>query len=102
MKMQLFQSSADTVNIDVSAATQAVALGRATGATQVRVVNDGTATVWIAFGTSAVTAALATAMPVRSGQDCGFTISGGVGAPFAAAIAAAATGKVYFTLGTGF
>ena len=100
--MQLFQPSAPTVSIAVSAATQPLALGPATGATQVRVVNDGTATVWVAFGVTGVTVTLANGMPVRSGDTVGFTISGGVGAPFAAVIAAGATGSVYFTLGTGF
>ena len=100
--MQLFQPSAPTVSIAAGAASASVALGTATGATQVRVVNDGTATAWVNFGVSGVTASLTTSMPVRSGDTVGFTISGGVGAPFAAVIAVGATGSVYFTLGTGF
>ena len=50
---------AGTVNIDVSSSSQAVALVES-GATQVRVMNDGTATAWINWGASGVTAAVAT------------------------------------------
>ena len=98
-----FMPSGATVNIAVAAATANVALGTAAsgGTTAVRVMNNGTATVWIQFGTSAVTAALATGMPVGPGQTHVFTCPSFGSAPYAAAIAAGATGTVYFTPGTG-
>lgn len=86
-----------TVNIDVAATTANVAL---TSGDQQWICNDGTATAWIKFGDSAVTAALATAAPIRSGVDVVLTIP--TGATHIAAIAAGATGKIYFTPISGF
>lgn len=92
---------AGTKNIDVSASSQRVDLGTFVGEQQVRVMNDGTATVWINFGTSTVTAALATSMPVGPGVTEVLTIRG-ASAINVAAIAAGSTGKIYFTPGVGF
>ncbi len=91
---------AGTVNIDVSNATQAVALACPLTETQIRVMNNGTATVWINFGISTVTAVLATSMPVGPGVTEVLTIRVGA-APYVAAIAAGSTGKIYFTPGSG-
>ena len=92
---------ASTVNIDVSAASQSIKVDNLASAT-VRVVNNGSATVWIAFGNSAVTAALATGAPVPPGTvEVLGAGSGDNTALYVAAIAAAATGKIYFTPGSG-
>ncbi len=65
-------------------------------------MNDGTATVWIEFGGSTVAAALATSMAVGAGVTEVFEFDVGLGQPvYAAAIAAGATGKIYFTPGIG-
>lgn len=87
---------ASTVNIDVGAASASVSLG-ITQRASVQVTNDGTATAWINFGGSGVTAALATGIPVRSGATLVFATN----QPYVAAIAAGATGKIYFTPGSG-
>lgn len=92
--------AAATVNIDVSSSSQSVDLGTFIGEQQLRVFNNGTATVWVEFGASTVTAALATGMPVGPGVTEILTIRGG-SAIYAAAIAAASTGKIYFTPGNG-
>jgi len=92
---------AGTVNIDVSSTSQAVALVEA-NSTQVRVMNDGTATAWINWGATGVTAAVATGVPVGPGVTEVITIYD-IGAPlYIAAIAAGSTGKIYFTPGVGF
>ena len=91
---------AGTVNIDVGAATANV-LVCPEGVRQVRVMNNGTATVWVNFGGSAVTATLATGMPVGAGVIEVLTIKKSDAPIYAAAIAAGATGKVYFTPGSG-
>ncbi len=92
--------TAGTVNIDVSGSSQRVSLAL-TNANQVRIYNDGTATVWIDFGDSTITASTTASMPFPAGAvedvtppNCGTTL-------YVAAIAAGATGKIYFTPGTG-
>lgn len=101
MNFQPFNAvQAATVNIDVSASSQAVSLATASnGYRQVRVLNDGTATAWIAFGANTVTTTVAAGIPIRAGAERVFTIPNSV--THAAAIAAAATGKIYFTPGSG-
>ena len=90
-----------TVNIDVSASTQRVLI-TPDSANSIRVMNNGSATVWIGFGDVTVTATLATAMPVGPGTTEVLRFSNKSGsALYATAIAAAATGKIYFTPGTG-
>ena len=90
-----------TVNIDVSASNQRVII-TADAANSIRVMNNGTATVWIDFGTVAVTAALTTSMPVGPGPTEVLRFQNKDGSRlYAAAIAAGATGKIYFTPGNG-
>lgn len=88
-----------TVNIDVSGSTQRVALGNAAGGQQVRICNLGTAPAWLAFGGSDVEATTAAGTPIPAGAVEVLTIPRT--ATHVAAIAAGATGKVYFTLGVG-
>lgn len=102
MIVRPFCPSPKTVNIAVSASSQAVKLTDTDGVNQVRVANDGSATVWIAFGQSGVSASASTSMPIASGSVEVLTLPIGNGAPvYAAAIAAGATGTVYFTVGAG-
>lgn len=91
---------ANTANIVVSASSQNVQLpGR--GERQILVTNDGTATVWIRFGASGVTTASSTGIPIPAGSAQVFTIRDIGANGFVAAIAAGATGTVYFTPGIG-
>jgi len=90
-----------TVNINVSGSSQSVSLAVVGGPQQVRIMNNGTATAWVNFGSSAVTAALATGMPVGPGVTEVITIPDFGVTPYAAAIAAGATGNIYFTPGYG-
>lgn len=101
--MYPFRSSgAQTVNIDVSSSSQAVKLWDSGQATKsVRIMNNGTATVWIQFGSSAVTASTSTGMPVGPGVTEVQTVSSDSGIRYVAAIAAGSTGKIYFTPGMG-
>lgn len=92
---------AATVNISVSAASQSVSLAVSGGPQQVRIMNNGTATVWVNFGLSGVTAALATGMPVGVGVTEVITIPDYGATAYAAAIAAGSTGSIYFTPGEG-
>lgn len=89
-------NTAATVNIDVSSSSQRVQIPN--NNSSVRVMNNGTATVWIAFGDVTVTAALASAMPVPPGAIEVLRLSN---AGYCAAIAAGSTGKIYFTPGEG-
>lgn len=102
--MTPFRSSgAQTVNIDVSSSSQAVKLWDDGSASKsVRIMNNGTATAWIAFGPSTVTASVSTGMPVGPGVTEVQTVSSTSGIRYAAAIAAGSTGKIYFTPGMGF
>lgn len=99
--MQLpFSPSSSTVNINVAAASANVLVTNADGEEQIRVMNNGTATVWVAFGTdNTIVATVAGSMPVGPGT-CQ-VLTRGRGPVWAAAIAAGATGKVYFTPGEG-
>ena len=94
-----------TSEIDVAATTGSAALDlTATFKGQVpniRIFNNGTATVWIAFGGSGVEAAL-TDIPIGPGMAEVYTLPGNEGATTHwAAIAAGATGKIYATVGYG-
>jgi hypothetical protein len=92
---------AATVNIDVASTTGRVLI-TADSCNAIRVMNNGTATAWIGFGDITATAAIATGMPVGPGvtEILRFTNKSGA-ALYATAIAAASTGKIYFTPGTG-
>ena len=98
--MQPFRpTQAATVLIDVASTTANVHVGRCDS---VRVMNNGTATVWIAFGDASVTASLTTSMPVGPGGTEIVRFRNNDGSPhYAAAIAVGSTGKVYFTPGDG-
>jgi len=91
---------AKTVNIDVGASSARVAIAGAP--TSVRVMNDGTATAWITHGDITVEAALATGMPIGPGVVEVLSFPNLTATTFyIAAIAAGATGKIYFTPGSG-
>ena len=73
---------------------------------QLRVVNDGSATVWINWGgDNTVTADLTTDIPIRPGETEVLSVPyvpvPSPGALWVAAIAAGATGVIYFTPGEG-
>lgn len=86
-----------TVNIDVSSSSQSVSLAVIDGPRTVRVHNDGAATVWIAFGDSAITASTTSDYPLAAGACEIVTIPSFGSTAYAAAKAAGSTGKVYFT-----
>lgn len=100
--MQAFiPSVASTVNIDISGSSQRVLVSGSV-TTQVRVMNNGSATVWINPGDSTVTAATTTGMPVGPGVTEILTLFSSDGGPiYIAGIAAGSTGKIYFTPGAG-
>ena len=102
-----FQPGGATVEIDVSNTTQAVQVGASKGHLQVRIMNNGTATVWLRHGASTVTVTATTGQantgfPVGPGVTEVLSFPSNDGALYLAAIAAASTGKVYFTPGSGF
>jgi hypothetical protein len=91
------------VEIDISASSQRVLVreGQQAQMVAVRVMNNGTATVWIRAGDVAVVSTVART-PIGPGRDCilRFPIPA-TGRLYIAAIAAGATGKVFFTPGDG-
>lgn len=90
---------ASTVNITFTSATSRVALAGAAGASKaVRLVNKGTADVFLEFGTVAVVATLAAGMILPAGQTEVF--QPGL-ATHLAGITAASTAQVYATSGVG-
>lgn len=93
--------AASTVNIDVSASSQSILIDETPGIRQVLITNNGTATVWINFGGSGVTASLTTGIPIAAGSAGVFTTRISDGPTYFAAIAAGATGKIYATPGQG-
>lgn len=100
--MAFYGDTAGTVNINVSGASQSVQLFPERGPISVLVTNDGSATAWISYGDSTVAASLTTSIPIKAGASQLLTMhNNGNGPLFVAAIAAAATGKIYFTPGRG-
>jgi hypothetical protein len=93
-----FEPQASTVNIDVSSSSQSVKFGQAP-VDQLRVMNNGTATVWISFGSGSATATTTAGIPVGPGAAEVFSTPSN--ADYVAAIAAGSTGKIYFTPGAG-
>lgn len=93
--------AATTANIDVSSSTQRVKIADAPGPLTIRVMNNGTATAWVDFGGSAIDATVTASFPVGPGVTEVLIARHTKGAVYAAAIAAGATGKIYFTPGTG-
>ncbi len=91
-----------TENIDVSSSSQRVQIADDGRRRTIEVMNNGTATVWIAIGGASITASLTTSRPIGPGVTL---VTGGVvksNEPmYVAAIAAGSTGKIYFTPGTG-
>jgi hypothetical protein len=90
-----------TVNITVSAASQSIQVSPILGNSTIRAFNNGTATVWVAFGPTGLVVTTANGMPIGPGQSICVTVDNHVVAQFAAVIAAGATGIVYFTPGIG-
>jgi hypothetical protein len=91
-----------TVNINVSGSSQRVLVENRNSPITVRIVNNGTATVWLNSGDVTVTATTTTGFPVGPGVHEVLTFSPGAnGDLYIAAIAAGATGIVYFTPGAG-
>lgn len=90
---------AATVNISVSASSQSVSLAYRGGPRPLRIMNNGTATVWVNFGLTGVTASTTTGMPVGPGVTEVITLPDYGATAFAAAIAAGSTGTIYFTPG---
>lgn len=102
MDVTAFSPRSKTVNINVGAASQRVLLTNRNGATAVRIMNDGTATVWLNWGDATVTSTTATGLPVGPGVHEVLTFGPSEnGDLYMAAIAAGATGRVYFTVGEG-
>lgn len=102
--MEAFTAApAGTVNINVSGSSQRVSLGVSPSIekVQVRIMNNGTATVWVNFGDVTVTATTTTSFPVGPGVTEVLSVSSVGGALYASAIAAGATGIIYFTPGEG-
>lgn len=91
--------SAGTVNINVSGSNQTVSLAYSGGPRPIRIMNNGTATVWVNFGLTGVTASTSTGMPVGPGVTEVITLPDFGGTAHAAAIAAGSTGSIYFTPG---
>ena len=91
-----------TVNVAIGTSTANVKICDGGGMRQVRIVNDSTQTVFIAFGGSTVATALTTGFPMRAGSDYIFSAAPENGVLYAAVIGTSASGKVYFTWGDGF
>lgn len=102
--MRSFSPTDDaTASISVTTSTAASALKKAGGgAFQLRILNDGSATAFIAFGASGVEAAV-TDYPVPAGAIEVITIQNPDKDPVthAAAITASGTATVYLTTGDG-
>jgi hypothetical protein len=92
----------NTVNINVSGSSQRVLVAKRNSPISVRIMNNGTATVWVNGGDVTVTATTTTGVPVGPGVHEVLTFSPGQdGKLYIAAIAAGATGRIYFTEGEG-
>lgn len=97
--VNVFQPNGSTVNLSVTTSSASVALtGSGTGA-NVRVYNAGSDTIFLAFGTSGVTAATTTGIPIPSGAIEMYTLPPTF--THAAAITASGSATAYFTTGQG-
>lgn len=103
MIWKLFRPTAKASNfIAVNAGSQSIKLTDDTGDISIAVVNLGTAPAWISFGGSSVTANMTQDIPVAAGSTRGFTAQAPAGGSlYVAAIAAGATGNIWFTPGVG-
>lgn len=91
-----------TKSINVGAASARVAMTFCAGDQAIRIHNAGTATVWIKGGGSTVAAVAADDIPIGPGATEVLTFSvPNAGTLYMAAIAAGATGYIYFTPGDG-
>ena len=95
------QTITTTVTTAAGSTRSAAAIFSGTGYRQVRVFNEGTATVWIEFGGSQVAAVNTADMPIAAGATEIFTVPAVDGGTWVAVWAAGATGNVYFTPGSG-
>lgn len=91
-----FGKTGNTVSLTASTASARVALVTASGA--VRVFNAGDVTAFIEFGSSAVTAALGTSIPLPAGAVETFAVSS---VSHLAAIVASGSAQIYATPGEG-
>ena len=105
----LFTPETGAARLDVDTSSDRVALPKAvnpTAGTTVRVFVEGTDTVFVNFGTVAVTAtigadkAVGTGIPCAGGRETGFRLKDG-SATYIAAITAAGTSTIYVTMGDG-
>ena len=100
-----FTPTGNSATIAVAATTANVAVGGTNrfAFDTIRVMNNGTATAWIAIGAASVTVAAASGIPVPPGgvEVLGVADSLQAAQVYVAVIAAAATGSLYFTPGTG-
>lgn len=102
MNVKAFSPRQDaTVNIDVTSSSQSVKICDDKGNVDVRVMNNGSATVWIKFGVTGISAGLTDDIPVGPGVTEVFRAEPFGNALYVAAIAAGSTGKIYFTPGSG-
>lgn len=91
---------ASTQNIAVTSSSQSYALSPAgIGYRSIRVVNTGTIPIFIAFGTSTVTASLSTSMPIQPASVELFTLDQDV--THIAVIASGTGPALYTTIGQG-
>ena len=90
-----------TVTITCSSSSGATALTTlgSTGVKQVELTNAGSATIFVEFGASTVSAATTTGYPILAGQTKVVTVSGSV--THVACIVAASTHTLYATVGIG-
>lgn len=97
-----FSPAPQSAVLAVSSSTNRVQVSNGRGVTQVRIHNDTSATVWLAWGGAAVVANMTTCMSVPSGAVEVLTFE----APYNdnlyfAGITASATGNVNLTAGAG-
>lgn len=92
--------SQNTANIAVTGASQVLAVPVAgQGTRSIRVLNSGTQIIFIVFGISTSTAAVATAMPILANSAEIFTLPNNV--THVAVIASATGSTMYITVGEG-
>ena len=96
MNTEPFTFASDTVNIAVTATSQALALTAGTG--NVMLTNTGSQTVFIKLGDSAITVTVANGYPLLANSTQSFTKGS---ATHCAAIAAATGSTMYATSGEG-
>lgn len=101
MKSSFAPFSAASTEISVSSTSARVQVSNFSGVQQLRIFNEGTATVRIRWGDASVVA-LATDYAVGPGVTEVLTIQSPDGQPlYVAAIAASSTGKIIFNTGIG-